>query len=168
MRYLRLVRKNLEYAESMTQCHESWSQLAEVTDDEDDETSSLSSLFSTSTIYSQSSSTSALTSASIIIDDASIAEVGPYSDNENGEDEPLDLKDSIIFIARRVTCQRFAEEMAHAFSSARPHLGEAIQHVWSRLNLKHCEVSEEIHVFDEGRRCHLCNMQLCRVSLYSL
>jgi hypothetical protein len=58
--------------------------------------------------------------------------------------------------------------MAHALKSARPHLGEAIQHVWSRLNLKYCEVSQDMHVFDEGRRCHLCNVQLCRVSLCSL
>ncbi len=168
MRYLRLVRKNLEYAESMTQCNESWSQPKADTDDEDDETFSLSSLFSTSTTHSQSSSTSLFSPASITVDGASIAEADLCNENENDEDEPLDLKDSIIFIARRVTCQRFAEEMAHAFSSARPHLGEAIQHMWSKLNLKYCEVTEEMHLFDDGRRCNLCNVQLCRVSLCSL
>jgi hypothetical protein len=168
MKYLRLVRKNLEHAESMTQCQESWSQPEEDTDDEDDGTSSISSLFSTSAIHSQSTSTSALTPASIIADDTSIAEADLDSDNENDQDDPLNLKDCIVFIARRVTCQRFAEEMAHAFSGARPQLGEALQHVWSTLNLKYCEVSEKMHVFDEERRCYLCNVQLCRVSLCSI
>jgi hypothetical protein len=160
MRYLRLVCQNLAHAENMSHCCDASSQRVQDTNDNDDETYSFSSLSSTSSSsHSRSSSISDLTTVSDVFLDTSMPQTGPYSD----EGEILDLRDSIMYIAQRVTCQRFAEELEHAFRSARFAFATAIGTVLSNCNLSYCEVSQKLHVFEEGRRCHRCDVQLCRV-----
>jgi hypothetical protein len=153
------VRRNLEDAEAVTHSLDQASPAAEDTDD-DDETSSFLSLSCTSSpSHSRSSLISTLTTPSDVFLEAYIAHTDPHSD----DDEILDLRGSIIFIARRATCQRFAEELEHAFRGTRLAFATAIRIALANLNLSYCEVSEKLHVFEEGRRCHRCDVQLCRV-----
>jgi hypothetical protein len=150
MGYLRLIIQNLERAEESA----TTTNPTPLGDEEDTASeATMPPVFDTAPT-TISSATASTTNSDVLLDVLieDSAPFGPFTID--------DLVEALLFIARRVTRERFIEVTTKPLAQ----FAEAFQDSYQKLNLSHCEVSENMHQFEEVRRCHRCDIQLCKVS----
>ena len=88
------------------------------------------------------------------------------AEQTNGTSYREDFKTTMDFIARRVTEQIFRVVMDIAYrplGEVGEHLANALADTYQTVNLGYCETLKRLHTFQEGKRCHRCDAQLCKV-----